>query len=42
MRRINIYENRRNIAMAMSSSSADPVLGLNILSYFIGWGYLNI
>ena len=35
------YENC-DIAIAMSSSRADPVLGLYILSYCPGWGYLNI
>ena len=33
-----IYENC-DIAIAMSSSRADPVVGLYILSY---WGYLDI
>ena len=31
-----------DIAIAMSSSRADPVLGLNTLSYCPGSGYLNI
>ena len=35
------YENR-DMAIAMSSSRADPVLGLNIPSSCPGWGYLNI
>ena len=30
------------MAIAMSSSRADPVLGLNIISSCPGWGYLNI
>ena len=34
------YENR-DIAIAMSSSRADPVLGLFIISYCPGWGYLD-
>ena len=38
---IMLNENR-DIAIAMSSSRADPVLGFNILSYCPGWGYLNI
>ena len=33
------YENR-DIAIAMSSSRADPVLGLRIPSSCPGWGYL--
>ena len=36
-----VYENR-DMAIAMSSSRADPVLGLNIPSSCPGWGYLNI
>ena len=39
--KICTYEDH-DIAIAMSSSRADPVLGLNILSYCPGWGYLNI
>ena len=35
------YENR-DMAIAMSSSRADPVLGLIIPSSCPGWGYLNI
>ena len=31
-----------DIAIAMSSSRADPLLGLNIPSYCPGWWYLNI
>ena len=30
------------MAIAMSSSRADPVLGLSIPSSCPGWGYLNI
>ena len=38
-----IFSNENcDIAIAMSSSRADPLLGLNILSYCPGWGYLNI
>ena len=37
----NIYENC-NIAIAMSSSRADPVLGLDILYHCPCWGHLNI
>ena len=36
-----VYENR-DMAIAMSSSRADTVLGLNIPSSCPGWGYLNI
>ena len=36
-----VYENR-DMAIAMSSSRAEPVLGLNISSSCPGWGYLNI
>ena len=36
-----LYENC-DIATAMSSSRADHVLGLYILSYCPGWGNLNI
>ena len=32
----------RDIAIAMSSSRADPVLGLGIPSSCPSWGYLNI
>ena len=32
----------RDMAIAMSSSRADPVHGLNIPSSCPGWGYLNI
>ena len=35
------YENR-DMAIAMSSSRADPVLGLIIPSSCPSWGYLNI
>ena len=31
-----------DIAIAMFSSHADPMLELNILSYCPGWGYLNM
>ena len=52
-RLISIYENH-DITIAMSSSRADPVLGLNILQSWLGvlkylnqchcpdWEYLNI
>ena len=39
--RLYINENH-DIAIAMSSSCSDPLLGINILSYCTGWGYLNI
>ena len=39
--RIIFYENR-DMAIAMSSSRADPVLGFNIPSSCSSWGYLNI
>ena len=49
-----IYYENHDITIAMSSSRADPVLGLNILqgwlgvfkysyqSYCTGWGHLNV
>ena len=37
----NENENR-DMGIAMSSSRADPVLGLNIPSSCPGWGYLNM
>ena len=39
---LNIEYENRDMAIAMSSSRADPVLGLNIQSSCPGWGYLNI
>ena len=40
---VRIMSNEKcDIAIAMSSSRADPVLGFIILSYCPGWGYLNI
>ena len=38
----SIIDENRDMAMAMSSSRADPVLELNILCSCPGWGYLNI
>ena len=35
-----IYENH-DIAIAMSSSRADPLLGLNILSWLVVFKYIN-
>ena len=35
-------ENRDIAIIAMYSSRADLVLGLNIISYCPGWGYLNM
>ena len=37
-----ITNENRDVAIAMSSSRADPVLGRNIPSSCPGWGYLNI
>ena len=37
-----INNENRDMAIAMSSSRADPVLGLSIPSSCPGWGYLNI
>ena len=38
-----LYVNEnRDMAIAMSSSRAEPVLELNIPSSCLGWGYLNI
>ena len=39
---IFITNENRDIAIAMYSSRADLVLGLNIISYCPGWGYLNM
>ena len=38
----NIFYENCDIAIAMSSSCADPLLGLNIPSYCPGWRYLSI
>ena len=38
MNKLNQKANLKN----ENSSRADPVLGLYILSYYPGWGYLNI
>ena len=37
-----IVNENHDIAIAMSSSRADPLLGLNIPSFCPVWGYLNI
>ena len=37
-----IDEENHDIAIAMSSSRVDSVLGINILSYWAGWRDLNI
>ena len=38
----NKTNENHDMAVAMSSSRADPVLGLSIPSSCPGWGYLNI